>query len=76
MGQPSELGRGLNALRRKEQKVCAHCGKTFEGIRQAKYCSPACGTDAYWDSHRAELNRKRREKYQRQLAERKAKEDQ
>jgi hypothetical protein len=69
MSQSSELGRSLNALRRKEQKVCARCGKTFEGIRQAKYCSPACGTGAYWDSHRAELNRKRRERYRKERSE-------
>ncbi len=66
MDEASKLGRGLNALRRRERKVCARCGREFEGIKQAKYCSPACGTDAYWDAHREELNRKRRERYGRQ----------
>lgn len=65
---PSEVARELAALQRRERKACAHCGREFEGVLRARYCSRACATDAYWDAHREELNRKRREKYRRQKA--------
>ncbi len=38
----SKAGAALVALRRKSQKVCAVCGKTFSGIATAVYCSNAC----------------------------------
>ncbi len=63
---PSELGRGLGALQRREAKQCAHCGREFVGLRRAKYCSQACAVDGYWDRNREDLNRKRRERYRRQ----------
>ena len=64
----SEAARELAAGRTKEPKVCAHCGQPFTGYKWAKYCGPACVRAVYWDAHREELNRKRRERYQREKA--------
>ena len=49
-----------------ERKVCQQCGKSFLGIKRARYCSAACvNKAAYW--RRPEVYRqKRRESYQRQ----------
>ena len=65
---PSELARALGALQRRVMKVCAHCGKEYEGLTKSKYCGPNCVMAAYRERNREELNRKRREKYQRQKA--------
>lgn len=62
----SELARRLGSLQRKETRVCIQCGKEFVGVLRAKYCGPVCANAAYRDRKRDELNRKRREKYQRQ----------
>lgn len=63
---PSEAAKALAATRKRDPKVCAHCGREFMGFQWAKYCGPACVRAVYWDAHREALNRKRREKYQRQ----------
>lgn len=63
---PSEIARQLGLRQRKEQKVCAQCGKEFVGVLRAKYCSQLCINAAYRERNREELNSKRREKYQRQ----------
>jgi hypothetical protein len=65
----SELARALSARRKKGPKVCAKCGKEFVGFTKSKYCSRACVSVAYWDRNREQLNQKRRERYQRQKAE-------
>ena len=61
-----DAARALSALRRKVQGTCAVCGKTFEGYTHQRYCGDICQQAAYRERHREELNRKRREKYQRQ----------
>lgn len=58
-------GRELASFRQIVPKVCPQCGREFEGFVHSIYCRPACGCAAYWDRNRADLNRKRREKYQR-----------
>lgn len=63
---PSELGRALGSLQRRERKVCAQCGKEFEGLKRAKYCSHVCVVAAYWARNREKLNAARRERYRRQ----------
>lgn len=62
----SEAARVLAAMRRREIKNCGRCGKEFAGISKARYCSHECAVASYWDQHREELNRQRRERYQRQ----------
>lgn len=61
-----KAGRELASFRKRERKTCVVCGREFEGFVHSVYCAPACGRAAYWDRNREELNRKRREKYQRQ----------
>jgi len=61
-----DAARALGALRRKVQRTCAVCGRTFEGYIHQRYCGDICQQAAYRERHRDELNRKRREKYQRQ----------
>jgi hypothetical protein len=65
----SEAARALAAQRKRETKNCEKCGKEFEGIRKAKYCSHECAMTAYWDAHRADLNKARRDRYQKQKVE-------
>jgi len=36
-------------MRVKVNRVCSHCGKTFEGALRARYCSAACKQAAYRD---------------------------
>ena len=66
--EASEAARKLAASRKQEPKVCVRCGKEFVGHSWAKYCGPSCSSGVYWDKNREELNRKRRERYQRQKA--------
>ena len=61
----SELARRLGSLQRKETRVCIQCGKEFVAVLRARYCGWVCANAAYRGRHREELNRKRREKYQR-----------
>jgi len=62
-----EAAQAFRALRRmNEPRVCQVCGKEFVGASYSKYCGKACQQAAYREAHREELNRKRREKYQRQ----------
>ena len=61
-----DAARALGALRRKVQRTCAVCGRTFEGYIHQRYCGDICQQAAYRQRHRDELNRKRREKYRRQ----------
>jgi hypothetical protein len=37
-----EAGRIRANRRRKTTKACARCGRSFEGLERAKYCSDAC----------------------------------
>ncbi len=61
----SDVARELSAFQRKERKVCAQCGREFVGVLRARYCSHDCANVAYRERNREDLNRKRREKYQR-----------
>ena len=64
-----EAAQAFRALRRmNEPRVCQVCGKDFIGASYAKYCGKVCQQKAYRVAHQDELNRKRREKYQRQKA--------
>lgn len=65
----AEAARALASLRKKELKVCASCGRPFEGFRHVKYCGQVCKLAAYRERHRDELNARRRRRYQAQKAE-------
>lgn len=49
----SEIGRALAALRKPRQRVCAFCGKTFESVAPARYCTPQHRKLDWWRKHRA-----------------------
>ena len=61
----SDAARALGLSQPKEIKDCIVCGREFEGVLRARCCSQRCASLDYWRRHREELNRKRREKYQR-----------
>ena len=62
----SEAARALAALRRKEPKPCAWCGRGFEDYRHVRYCGLPCKQAAYRDRHREELAARRQERRRRQ----------
>jgi endogenous inhibitor of DNA gyrase (YacG/DUF329 family) len=45
------------------QKVCPHCGKTFEGVKQRRFCSRPCQAQADYDRNAQTYRAKRMEKY-------------
>lgn len=60
---PSDMGRFISSMRRKEEKVCPRCGASFVGIKTKLYCSHSCAVAAYADEHRGEINAGRRTRY-------------
>lgn len=44
---PTDIARAIASLRRRAVGVCKVCGKSFEGIKQRKYCSAACRQRAH-----------------------------
>ncbi len=51
---------------RVEEKQCPVCGKTFEGVKKSKFCSPACKAKANYKRHAEEYRTARIEKYRQQ----------
>lgn len=51
-----------------EEKRCPQCGKQFEGIKTAKFCSSTCLKQADYAKHAETRRAKRREAYQEQRA--------
>jgi len=51
------------------EKRCLKCGRSFVGVKQKKYCSRACQSQADYERHAHEYRKTRMEKYH---AERKA----
>jgi hypothetical protein len=45
--QRSEIGRMLQALRKRRRFTCPVCGKAFTGQGRRIYCTPACRQEAY-----------------------------
>lgn len=54
---------------RLEEKVCPQCGKAFTEIVNQRYCSKPCQKKADYERHAEQYRAKRREKYERQKAE-------
>ena len=46
-----------------EWKACTQCGKKFEGLKKARYCSKACANKADYQRHAEQRRRQRTEKY-------------
>lgn len=62
----AEWGAQSSAARERIEHTCAQCGAVFVAIRTALYCSRSCQLAVHHAKHRAEINRKRRERYQRE----------
>lgn len=45
--EATKTGRALAALRKKQTKPCAYCGKPFEGLSRARFCCAKCRV--YWN---------------------------
>ena len=45
------------------KKVCPVCGETFEGVRQKRYCRPACSARADYQRHAAQRRKNRIKRY-------------
>ena len=54
---------------RLEEKVCPQCSTTFTEIVNQVYCSKPCQKKADYERHAEQYRAKRREKYERQKAE-------
>jgi len=48
---------------RVEQKVCPQCGKLFEGVKVAKFCSKNCANTASYARNAEQYRANRRERY-------------
>lgn len=46
-----------------EWKTCAQCGKKFEGLKKARFCSKPCANKADYLRHAEERRKNRVEKY-------------
>lgn len=46
-----------------EEKRCPQCGKVFEGVKIAKYCSKECANAASYARNAEKYRAHRREKY-------------
>ena len=53
------LGALLQAMRERETKTCAHCGKQFVGVLIATYCSARCRNAATYARRKADRKAKR-----------------
>lgn len=56
----ADIVRAFQALRKREQKACAHCGRLMEGLRRRRYCSDTCRSAAWQKTHRDRVNASRR----------------
>ncbi len=45
------------------KKVCPVCGETFEGVRQKRYCRPACSARADYQRHAVKRRKNRVKRY-------------
>ncbi len=45
------------------KKVCPVCGEPFEGVRQKRYCRPACSGRADYRRHAAKRRKNRVKRY-------------
>ncbi|MCC6382431.1 MAG: helix-turn-helix domain-containing protein [Dehalococcoidia bacterium] len=59
----SEIGRALQAMRRKEERVCEICKTPFLGTVRRKYCSPRCAQRAHYQKHSEAERAERRDRY-------------
>lgn len=48
-----ETARAPHEYRRVVGRVCGHCGKEFQGMLHAEYCSRACKQAAYRERKRS-----------------------
>ena len=48
------------------EKVCAVCGRTFEGVSKQLYCSKVCQRKADYGNHADDRRAARRARYQRE----------
>lgn len=49
-----------------EWKTCLLCGKRFEGMKIARFCSKSCANKASYQRHAAEYRQARIERYREQ----------
>ena len=45
------------------EKACRQCGKLFTGVKQKKFCSPACQAKADYEKHGEKYRKKRMKTY-------------
>ena len=60
--EPSDVARWMASRRQRKAKACEVCGKVFEALAGARYCSSACRSRAYYARHRGEILARVRER--------------
>lgn len=69
-GTAGEPARRRATPRRRTRTTCIVCGRVFDGLARARYCSAACSQRAYRDRQRSEPRAPQRVRYGKTVAER------
>jgi tRNA(Ile2) C34 agmatinyltransferase TiaS len=65
----SEVARQLAALRKRREKTCPVCGRTFEAFGKQEYDTKACANRASYARHAEKRRAEKREQYRRKAQE-------